>query len=139
MCHGDDLFYLFPFSMPGFPAPLKTATDHKAAALFQKMVVHFARTGKGPARKGEQPTGAAAVGGGSGDHRRKVAVFDRRGKLLLKDEEELGEEEENRLWSCGANRGMEATEKLSRRPVEVIHAATADKRGLVTDPKQLFS
>ena len=27
VCHGDDLFYLFPFKTPGFPAALVSDTD----------------------------------------------------------------------------------------------------------------
>jgi hypothetical protein len=26
-CHGDDLLYLFPFAVPGFPKCLKTESD----------------------------------------------------------------------------------------------------------------
>ena len=31
VCHGDDLFYVFPFGMPGFPKPLKTPNDNKVS------------------------------------------------------------------------------------------------------------
>ena len=31
VCHGDDLFYVFPFGMPGFPKPVKTPNDNKVS------------------------------------------------------------------------------------------------------------
>ena len=45
VCHGDDLFYLFPFSQPGFPRPLKSDADRAVSRKMCALWTGFAVTG----------------------------------------------------------------------------------------------
>ena len=45
VCHGDDLFYLFPFSIAGFPNPLKTEKDKLTSKRMLAMWGNMARCG----------------------------------------------------------------------------------------------
>ena len=42
VCHGDDLFYMFPMAFPGLPKSLKTQKDTEVSKLFVKALMTFA-------------------------------------------------------------------------------------------------
>ena len=42
VCHGDDLFYLFPFGVFGFPKTLKTASDKNISKWMLTWISNFA-------------------------------------------------------------------------------------------------
>ncbi len=120
--------------MTGFPNPIKTDNDRNVASNFQKIVLNFVKNG----------TPGNVVNGGGGDATSDItATIDRSGKLSCCKKSTLKEEEERvEFWleaTSGLRTGMLAGDELSSKPIATIHEVTVEKRGLVTDPKQLFS
>ena len=70
VCHGDDLFYLFPFEVFGFPKTLKTASDKNISKWMLTWISNFAaKSDPGNVNNVEwlpvEPTTTAAATSGS--------------------------------------------------------------------------
>jgi carboxylesterase type B len=46
VCHGDDMFYIFPFTLAGFPKPLKTPTDRLVSHRILTYISRFVSNGQ---------------------------------------------------------------------------------------------
>ena len=127
VCHGDDLFYLFPFGMSGFPTPLKTESDIQTSRNVLRLWTQMVKTGS--------PNGA----GNGIPEWKPVSKEDRKymkitSGLTMEDDPVLRKRCEfwNRL--CEVNLFTTTTQ-----PIKEIHSLVAEKRNLVMDPTQLFS
>jgi len=53
VCHGDDLCYLFPLDVPGFPARVRTGPQKQTQRHLLDVVCSFAKSGKPTLKDGE--------------------------------------------------------------------------------------
>ena len=130
VCHGDDLFYLFPFSIHGFPTALKTEADRITSRHLLELWANMAKAG--------QPTPPEAKAGVAWEAWGPNPPFShlRIGSgLSMETDPTLA----RRIDFWNGVTEVNARKGLSDKPVSRIYSAIAEKRHLVTDPTQLFS
>ncbi|TRY70685.1 hypothetical protein TCAL_10027 [Tigriopus californicus] len=127
VCHGDDLFYIFPFSLMGFPSTIKSASDLRTSEHFLALLTNFAHFGN--------PTPENKMGF-------KWEPWSEESKLHLNIGAGL---------AMGSNLALDSHIKFWNQLLEVnkfepsrveirrLHSAIAERRNLVTDASQLLS
>ena len=118
VCHGDDLFYLFPFKMPGFPAALVSETDVRVSKDLVEKLMTFAATGD-PNCRDAKPTWQPYD-----NSEARLLCVDRDGKT------EVRSNQDDRALSQFFNQIADDVrdEPLPDNPVTEIFSATAEKR-----------
>lgn len=130
VCHGDDLFYLFPFNMSGFPNPLKTNSDRLTSSLMLSLWTNMAKFGN-PNPLSQRDLGIIWEPLSPEGNELYLRIGS---GLTLENDQALKSRVDH--W----NKLMEVNKfQTSSKKVPQIHAVIAEKRNLVMDPDQLFS
>eukprot|EP00095_Tigriopus_kingsejongensis_P006873 maker-scaffold605_size125465-snap-gene-0.25 protein:Tk06873 transcript:maker-scaffold605_size125465-snap-gene-0.25-mRNA-1 annotation:"esterase fe4" len=127
VCHGDDLFYLFPFSLMGFPQSVKTASDLRTSKHFLSLLTNFAHFGN--------PTPQNKMGFLWEPWTKTSNAQLRIGSGLVMEIDPLVEKR-IQFWNQLTTINRFQT---SHKPIIHLHSAIAERRHLVTDATQLLS
>lgn len=127
VCHGDDLFYIFPFSLMGFPSTIKSPSDLRTSEHFLALLTNFAHSGN--------PTPENKMGFKWEPWTDKSKLHLQIGTgLVMGSDPTL----DNRIkfW----NHLLDVNKfEPSRAEIRRLHSAIAERRNLVTDASQLLS
>lgn len=129
VCHGDDMFYLFPFKFFGFPKTLKTRSDKLTSQRFLDFINNFCATGNP----------------GSVDSVQWEAVKSADDFRLMKIDTELSfgpyeQATQRRLnyWNQEINPNVQGSQ-WSHQEIQHLHNVIAERRSSLLDSQQLFS
>lgn len=137
-CHGDDLFYAFPMTAPGFPKALKHPMDVQVSKKFVQYLMRFVWSGNpnappmgnaAPSRENaslddnESSSALSEVYWAPYNQSLEVLTINRSGSS------EMGGHVEERALSGFINQiSDEMQQPLSDEPIPEIYAQTAEKR-----------
>ena len=136
VCHGDDLFYLFPFGMFGFPKALKTASDKSISKWMLTWISNFAaKSDPGNVNNVEWlPVEPTTTSGSSSSF--QVLRFD---EHLTFGPMEESKQRRIDFWNNSVKRSKNFEKTEDDTNFTKIYNVIAERRPSILDAQQLFN
>jgi len=125
VCHGDDLLYIFPFSVAGFPKTVKTTNDKRVSETLLGFISNFAAK--------DEPLGDDWPALNTNDY--KVMRINEKCSFEHLEPSKMRKIE---FWNSNINPN-DIGSCLSDIPISKIYSVIAERRSSLLDSQQLFS
>lgn len=133
VCHGDDLFYIFPFSMFGFPKSLKNRSDKLTSQRLLTFITNFALSSNPGNVNSVEWKNLLPSADPEKFHVMKINKEVKFGVL------EPNQQRRIRFWLDNIDPNGEKGSSWSQEPVNKIYHVIAERRSSILDSQQLFT
>lgn len=133
VCHGDDLFYLFPFALVGFPKSLRSRADKLTSQRFLTILTNFAARGQPGAINNVQWMSLPMDASVTNFPMLKIGK-----ELEFMPRLETSQEKRNGFWIDQVQPNEKGT-CWSHDPISQIYHVIAERRSSLLDSTQLYT